>query len=514
MSSHRAKLLSMSSATLRERLQPLIPLIFSSQTVPVLHWLIASDGRVTRHTLRGDFPDVVLEPHVMSQLAAFVNDLRKGRTIFTEHDTGLVFGGVWNADGSGQLRLVTTPDHAWRMEDWDAALSPVVFRYLQAAVAAGHNLWIVGDTGVETELAAALCSRSTLARMDGHRPAPKNAIALPLDTTLAAALQAQRQGGFEHLLWCGEVTPEVVLALEAHSGVVLVQRSQSPDWALQRSGLAERPDVASSLSALAAVVKVQRSVAGAVLVANVAEFRAREGGLDLAIIAERDRPDTLAFTSAPQLASALVAAGAVRMSEGLPRGDVYGEAVAEDFQASEDLEATEADVDDIDIEPADAVQVRAPRSPRGVDARGAATRGAASIRQSLQRSHRQRSLEEDPGWELDALGEGGALISAPGEAGQGGLMRARPLLRPSAPAGVAEADDSGALTLDAPHRIIIPEAPSGSRGKKTFAEIMKERHRYPPMSSDGTPTLTPPVITELTEGFAKTQDDDDIVPQD
>lgn len=480
----------MSSASLRERLQLLIPLVFSSQSsqaVPVLHWLIGSNGRVTRHTLRGDFPDAVLEPQVMSQLAALVNDLRKGRTIFTEHDTGLVFGGVWNNDGSGQLRVVTPPDHPWRMQDWALALPAAVFQYLEALVACGHNLWIVGDTGVELELAAALCPRSVLARSDSLRLAPKNALALPLDTPLGAALEAQRQGGFEHLLWSGEISPEVVLALEAHSGVVLVQRAQSPDWALQRSGLAERPEVASSLSAIAAVIKLQRSVDGAVNVANVAEFRAREGGLDLAIVAERRGHEGLAFTMTPQLLGALSAAGAVRLSESLGSGaGSHIENRSEDLDSEQNSMATP------------------------LSSSTAAQRGAASIRQSLHRSHRERSLDQDPGWELDALGEDGALISAPGEAGQGGLMRARPLLRPSTPQADSEADD-GALTLDAPQRMIIAEAPSGQRGKRTFAEIMKERHRYPPMSSDGSPTLTPPTTKNLSERDAKGEDED-IVP--
>jgi hypothetical protein len=466
----------MSSVTLRERLQPLIPLIFSSQSEPVLHWLIASDGRVTRRTLHGDVADAVLEPHVMSQLAACVNDLRKGRSVFLEHDNGLVFGGVWNADNHGQLRLAITPEHLWRMEDWGAAIAAPVFRYLQALVAAGHNLWIVGDTTLEIELAAALCTRSALVRLDEARPAPKGSVALPQEITLAAALEAQRQGGFDHLLWCGEMTPEVMLALESHSGVVLVQRGQSPDWALQRSGLAERPDVAGALSAIAAVVKVQRAVDGSVRVANVAEFRSSEGGLALAAIAERSA-EALRFSMRPQLSDALAAAGAVIGD--LPE-DILGEDEGSDENAP--LERDEL-----------------------------APRGAASIRQSLQRGHgawrsagaSERGLEQDPGWELDALGEDGALISAPGPAGQGGLMRARPLIRPPAP---AEGGDSGELTLDAPHRIGIPEAPSGQRVKRSFAEIMRERHRYPPMSSDGSPALTPPVIP------TGDSEDEDIVP--
>jgi len=483
----------MSTAPLRERLQPLIPLIFTSQTSPVLHWIIASDGRVTRHTLLGDVADSPLEPHVMSQIAACVNDLRKGRTIFTEHDSGLVFAGVWNTDGTGQLRVALTPEHPWRAEDWEVALPVSVFRYLQALVSAGHNVWIVGDTSVETELAAALCTRSVLVRMDGQRPAPKNAVALAADTTLAAALDARRMGGFDHLLWCGEVTPEIVLALEAHSGVVLVQRGQSPDWALQRSGLAERPDVASALAAIGAVVKVQRAVSGAVIVSNVAEFRAGEGGLDLALIAERG-PRGLAFTMTPQLSDSLAAAGATPLHDRSTR-DLGGFAPGD----IERQEADEVDVSDMTDDESE-LQTRRPQ-------RGTTARGAASIRQSLQRTHQARSLEQDPGWELDALGEDGALVTAPGSAGQDGLMRARPLVRPTAPqGGQVEADDSGALTLDAPHRIIIPEAPSGSRGKRTFAEIMKERHRYPPMSADGTPTLTPPVIPD-TAG-----EDEDIVP--
>ena len=78
--------------------------------------------------------------------------------------------------------------------------------------------------------------------------------------------------------------------------------------------------------------------------------------------------------------------------------------------------------------------------------------------------------------------------------------------------------EEGGLTLDAPRRrIIIPEAPASLAQKRSFKEIMKERHRFPPVSENG-PTLTPPVLRNPNGGFddeddgGEPRDEEDITP--
>ena len=60
--------------------------------------------------------------------------------------------------------------------------------------------------------------------------------------------------------------------------------------------------------------------------------------------------------------------------------------------------------------------------------------------------------------------------------------------------------------------VLASLAPSSMAQKRSFAEILKERHRFPPVSENG-PTLTPPVLRNASGGFDDDpQDDDDITP--
>ena len=58
---------------------------------------------------------------------------------------------------------------------------------------------------------------------------------------------------------------------------------------------------------------------------------------------------------------------------------------------------------------------------------------------------------------------------------------------------------------------MIPEAPSSTAQKRSFAEILKERHRFPPVSENG-PTLTPPVLRDENGRLPGEESDDNITP--
>ncbi len=473
-----------------------MPQAFAEQPSPVLDWLITANGQVSRRTLLGVFSEEALSDKQRKAFLAYVAELRGEAASFSHAELGLLLAGTFASEDTGQARLAVASERAWRAEDWQAAISESVFVYLQALAASGQHLWIVGDTGAEMELAYALCARGGLVRGDGVRPAALGFVPLA-EVSIAEAMKAKRQGGFAQLLWSGVLDPEFLLALEASSGAALVQRAQNPETALQRSGLQERPELAASLTAFSAVVTLGSSIDGAVHVARVAEFRSADGGLELTVAAERSGREPLRFSRRPQSVNALLAAGAERAVESVP---------SEEAPVDVDLPRSREVSDQqrlVRPEPMPIIESEAPRGRR---------RGAQSIRQGAKQRRQEATIEEDPGWELDALGSD-ALITAPGDAGSDGLLRARPLVRPAAPTGNPE--EPGDLVLDAPTKIMIPEAPSSSRAKRTFAEILRERHRYPPMSADGSPTLTPPVLPEHEDDDSPAEpvgEDEDITP--
>lgn len=467
---------------------------------PPIEAFALSDGRMGRRTLDGvEFHELLPETE-RTKLFAWARAQGGGAPGFSVRSDEIVAGGFVDATGHGKVRLAVRPGRRWSASDFSRVLPETLFSYLQTLVAIGENVWILGDTGVECELGAALCpeDHSVLSVPPCERPAPFGAAALASGTSLTAALDQKRQAGFDTLLFFGALGAADLELLAGHGGVVFCQRALSAERALFGARLLDRTDLGTALASIGAIVTVERTATGGIAVSRIEEFRGGEGGLDLVAIASTGTapsPSVLVALEPPRRAARLAAAGLWNALLAFPArpaqpGDLD--------HPEEPRSAPEHEVD-------------ASRTPL------TAVPGEPKPRKNAKRPPTgafSGPLDRDPGWELDAL-EADALIAAPGEDGDRGMFRARPLVRPPPAAALLEADELGKLALDAPSldspgKVIIPEAPSSSQAKRSFAEILREHHRFPPPSEDGSPTLSPPALSLPRTGSS--DPDDDIAP--
>ena len=443
-------------------------------------------GRTVVRSLDQPARELPLQADALSVLQGWVDAVSHGRALFREVlGDGTLVSGYTPAPGAGQVRIAwpaRVGGFAQRVFG-DGAEAP-----LRDLLRLGANLWIVGDTGLEAELACSLIPEqaTALVRAPADRPAPRGFGLVDANVALPEALSTRLYGGYEHLVFAGPLTSNELPLLADAGSVVVAQRAPSLALAIQRSRVAEHPELAALLVGVAVAVQLERTLHGHVVVGALFEFRSAEQGIDVSTIAER-RAHKLQWLETPSWAVRLVAAGSTWRAPTVQVADPSGYEVDEpdfDSESGDDDEQTLVEPDE-------------PVSRRQVAMR--TMRAAVMARRAMQTG-------DDPGWELDASEE--ALVTAPGAAGSAGMFRARPMVRPSAPLGD---DDDGKLTLDPPPRkVIIAEAPGANLNahrKRSFAEILKERHRYPPVSADGSPTLTPPVVSEVLDS------DDDIVPE-
>lgn len=525
-----------SFATLSEKL-PLFAELGASTAVEVSielavdHTQATSDARMLVRSLDQPVREQGLDTASLAVLREWLEPLRSDQEVFRRATSdGVIVSGHLPKAASGQLRI------AWpaRTSGFAKAIlgdgSELPLREL---LRLGSNLWIVGDTGLETEFACSLIpdAATAVVRTSLDRPAPRGFGAVSAEVLLSEALAMRMYGGYDHLVFAGALAAEDLAAMADAGRVVVAQRAASLGLAISRSRVAEQPQLAALLGSFTVAVQLERQLLGQVVVSAIYEFRSAEEGIDVATLAER-RQGRLQWLDTPSFADRLRSAGSLwkpaRGRAAAPAYEVEADQAeqdyAEDVDVSSDFDVSSED-DDVSLPPS--VEARRAQALQTM-------RAAVLARRSEGRSYGRDPLSDDPGWELDAREE--SLISAPGVDGSQGMLRARPMVRPSAPqrhserpgdrssvgplpafGGNVSADDfdQGKLTLDAPPRrsegpVIIPEAPGGMMRKRSFAEILKERHRYPPVSADGSPTLTPPVMAQMLD---EEDDDQDITPE-
>lgn len=485
------------------------------------HTKASSDARMLVRSLDQPVHEQRLDAASLTIVREWLEPLRSDQEVFRRSTSdGVIVSGHLPKAASGQLRIA-----------WPARVSGFAKTILgdgselplRELLRLGSNLWIVGDTGLETEFACSLIpdSATAVVRTSLDRPAPRGFGVVSAEVLLSEALAMRMYGGYDHLVFAGALTADDLAAMADAGRVVVAQRAASLGLAISRSRVAEQPQLAALLGSFAVAVQLERQLNGHVVVSTIYEFRSAEEGIDVATLAER-RQGRLQWLDTPSFADRLRSAGSLwKASRGRAEAPAYG------VEVDQSDDADEVDVSsDFDVS-ADDDNALLPPSVSERRAQALQTmRAAVLARRSEGRAYGRDPLSDDPGWELDAREE--ALISAPGVDGSQGMMRARPMVRPSAPqrysggplpavGGNVSADDfdQGKLTLDAPPRrsegpVIIPEAPGGMMRKRSFAEILKERHRYPPVSADGSPTLTPPVMAQMLDAE---DDEQDITPE-
>ena len=501
---------------IRQRLGEAAPLLMQialGDRAPPTSAILTSDGRAGRYTPHGlEWVEIVPSGEVEAAFRV-AKELAAGRESFSARDDdGTTLSGFVTSRGDGQLKLALAPGRRYAARDFAESLPAELFAYLEALVRIGEPLWILGDTGFEFELGVALApaDHTLIVRPPSDHPAPHRAASLGSSVTLEAALQQLDLAGFNTLVFAGALEPEVIDLVAHRSGFVLTQRGTAVERVLRQAGILQRQESAAQLLSLGAIVVLARSASGGAIVSEVAEFRAGASSIEYAVIARRGvgpDPTALVTLATPQGLAKIAAAG-VHIE-----GEAFTSAAASDDGVDVALDDDLPDPDARDEEEASLFSEAEAVSER------------RSVRRPDAIEDEDDELHEDPGWELDAAAGTSArtgLVQAPGEEGRSGMFRPRPVVRPSAPAGKnGDEDDElglGTLTLDAPRRrVIIPEAPSGSAAKRSFAEILKERHRFPPVSENG-PTLTPPVLRNANGTFdtddddQETDDDSDDVP--
>ncbi len=506
---------------LRERFAQAAPLLYQlafGESAPPLCAILSADGRAGRYVPHG-LEWVELVPPAQTDAAfALAKELANGRETFSVRDEdGTTLSGFLPRLGEGQIKIAFSTHRRYSARDFAETITEELFGYLEALVRIGEPIWILGDTGFEFDLGVALApaDHTLVVRPPADRPVPHRATALQHNASLQEALQACELGGFSTLVYSGDLDLQALEVIAHRSGVVFTQRGTSVERALRRAALLHKADSAQLLVSIGAVVTLGRSATGGAIVKELAEFHAGAESIEYTLFAQRGvgaNAAELVATGTPAGLARIAAAGVVFTPQTLVAQSQEDVAVSE-FDA-DDGRLDQAEDDDVETDVD--VTVEEEDQPLFSEAEAIRRRRVEAARAARQADE----LHEDPGWELDAAAEQG-LVAAPGDEGRSGMFRARPVVRPPMPAGrMMELEDAsnepelGKLTLDAPQRrkVMIPEAPSGMAQKRSFAEILKERHRFPPVSENG-PTLSPPVLRNASGTFDEDlPDDEDITP--
>ncbi len=479
---------------LRRRLAEQAPEFFRATRgdgSPPLAAVLAPDGRAGRLTVRGlEWVALVddAERKAVSVLASEAAGGREG-TFAVQDADGTTLSGLISAHGTGQLRLALSPSRRLGAADFLEALPEPMFAYLRALVRLGENVWIVGDTGFELDLASSLVpdEHTFLVRSVDTRPAPFGASVMDSSRSLADALEARALGGFATLVYDGTLDTTTLSTLSLREGIIFSQRASSIERALGRTGILAQREAALELASFGAIVWLGRSRTGGVMVRQIAECQPAGDGVAYTPIAARtgDNARWLLPVGVPSRVERLDEAGLGDVAEAFLRED------------EDDSEHEEDSDEEVLLEPPSRTAFRRARPPTAEDIAQAEEVDEGEEQDAADPEPPVGIDHDDPGWELDARHPGrssSGLVQAPGSAGEAGMFRARPVVRPSPPR--EPEPEPGTLTLDTPRRkVIIPEAPSSTAQKRTFAEILKERHRFPPVSEHG-PTLTPPVLRD------------------
>lgn len=494
--------------------------------------------RLTLHWADQPPVSLLLTDEQRALFVEWLSSIKPGQGTFR---TTLADGAFVSAHLSSPTRFSARVVLATHVAGWIRNVVPApILAPLRELLALPSCVWLVGETGLEAEVALGLIGEatSTLVRLAPDMPLPYACGVVEANTALAEAMVAKQCGGYEQLLYCGALTAtELPLLIDA-SRCVVAQRAKGLPQAIMRSRLASQPDTANQLADVTCAIELSRDLRGQLRIQTIYELVAGADGLQVNTIAQlvdtgRGQQE-LQWVRLPAFFAQLAAAGSVLVDAasnaeaagvGFAREDEVVENEVDESANEQADEAVDEEVNHVGVDDLDSAEAEdligksrsTARPPNDVLARR--ERAMATMRAAVMARRAQASRapytsdssggsDDDPGWELDVSEQ--QLVSAPGE--DAGLYRARPMVRPAVRAAAAQASlrsldapshgdigevEDGKLTLDAPRRggkVIIQEAPGGLPKKRSFADILRDRHRYPPVSSDGSPTLTPPVV--------------------
>jgi|GEM_PF-4094045 len=409
----------------------------------VLHLTLDNTGTVKRRKLLGQDAPGSLSVEETQALFAWAQSLWPTDTSFSQAINSCA-GQGWRLDyfylneHQSLLQWTLLPNLDVLTKYFQNQCDTFTWSYLQTLLQLGHCILIVGQTGVESYLAEVLSQHLTPLLYAPDMPTnSSHACVLTQPKNLQEALEVKQRISHACLIYHGELNIQNLRTISAHRAVIQCCANARLEPALHRSFLNIETDAVHLLTHFSVIIECELTTQGQAVIGHLYEASMNNQMLDIQVFAQRRHELGLVRLKTPTHVSDLFRNGLSDLAENLTIQQTMQDHVA----LPETEEHNELSNEQVFLE--------TPQAALKSDNR-------VYLEKEKNKAPLTADLDHDePGWELDAL----------------------------------------SLNFQAQKNAHTPAiADSAIPIKKTFKELLKAHHKYPPISKDGAPTLTPPAF--------------------